>query len=193
MERKTKVKRKTKETDITLYLNLDGNGDADISTGIPFFDHVLGSFAKHGQVDLNLRAEGDIEVGSHHLIEDVGICLGKAIKDCIAGKEGIKRFSFIILPMDDAEVCLSIDLGGRPYLRFNVNLVCEELDGMETPLLEDFFRAVVSNGFFNLHISKNVGLNSHHIIEAIMKAFGIILFDASRIIGRGIPSTKGTI
>ncbi len=193
MARKTNIKRKTKETDITLNFNLDGKGNAKIDTGIPFFDHVLSSFARHGNFDLNISAEGDLEVGPHHLVEDLGICLGKAIKDCIGDKKGIKRFSFMVLPMDDAEVRVSMDLGGRPYLRFNVDLLCEELDGMETSLLEDFFKAVTDNGFFNLHINKNVGLNSHHIIEAIFKAFGITLFNASRIIGDNIPSTKGII
>jgi imidazoleglycerol-phosphate dehydratase len=194
MKRKSKITRKTKETDIEIDFNLDGSGNADIKTPIPFFNHVLESFARHGSFDMKLRASGDTEVDCHHLVEDVGICIGKAVFECMKDKKGIKRFGYILLPMDEAEVAVSIDIGGRAYLRYNVEIEYEKLEGMETVVVEDFFRAVVSNSFINLHINKNTGINSHHIIEAVFKAFGIVLHDASRISGTGnIPSTKGLI
>lgn len=194
MERKTKITRKTKETDIKLELDLDGRGKSDIETSIPFFNHVLDSFTRHGNFDMKLRASGDLKVGSHHLIEDVGICLGKAIFDCLKNKSGIKRFGSILLPMDETEIAISIDIGGRAYLRYNVDIDYEKIDGMETIMVEEFFRALVSNSFINLHINKNTGLNSHHIVEAIFKAFGIALYDATRLSGVGtVPSTKGVI
>ena len=194
MERKTKITRKTKETDIKLELDLDGKGKSDIDSSIPFFNHVLESFTRHGNFDMRLRASGDLKVGSHHLIEDVGICLGKAIFDCLKNKSGIKRFGSILLPMDETEISISIDIGGRAYLRYNVDIDYEKIDGMETVMVEEFFRALVSNSFINLHINKNTGLNSHHIVEAIFKAFGIALYDATRLSGTdSVPSTKGMI
>ncbi|HEY4696162.1 MAG TPA: imidazoleglycerol-phosphate dehydratase HisB [Candidatus Hydromicrobium sp.] len=194
MKRKTKIIRKTKETDIKLEFDLDGSGTSDIETSIPFFNHVLESFTRHGNFNMKLRASGDLKVSCHHLVEDVGICLGKAIIDCLKNKSGIKRFGYILLPMDETEVTVSMDIGGRAYLRYNVNVDYEKIDGMETIMVEDFFRALVSNSFINLHINKNTGLNSHHIIEAIFKAFGIVLYNASRLSGAGtVPSTKGII
>jgi len=194
MKRKTKIIRKTKETDITLEFDLDGSGIADIETSVPFFNHILESFTKHGNFNMKLQASGDLEAGCHHLVEDVGICLGKAIFECLKNKKGIKRFGYILLPMDETEVTVSIDIGGRAYLRYNVDVEYEKLDGMETTVIEEFFRALVNNSFINLHINKNTGLNSHHIIEAIFKAFSIVLHDASRESGTGtIPSTKGLI
>ena len=194
IKRKAKIIRKTKETDIKLEFDLDGRGIANIKTSIPFFDHVLESFTRHGSFDMKLKASGDLNVGCHHLVEDAGICLGKAIFKCLKNKSGIKRFGYILLPMDDAEVSVSIDVGGRAYLRYNVDIEYEKINGFETQIVEDFFRALVSNSFINLHINKNTGLDSHHIIEAIFKAFGIVLHDASRITDIGsIPSTKGLI
>ncbi|MBA7592010.1 Histidine biosynthesis bifunctional protein HisB [subsurface metagenome] len=194
MKRKTKIIRKTKETDITLEFDLDGSGIADIETSVPFFNHILESFARHGNFNIKLQASGDLNTGCHHLVEDVGICLGKAIFECLKNKKGIKRFGYILLPMDETEVTVSIDIGGRAYLRYNVDIEYEKLNGIETIVIEEFFRALTSNSFINLHINKNTGLNSHHIIEAIFKAFGIVLHDASRESGTGtIPSTKGLI
>jgi imidazoleglycerol-phosphate dehydratase len=194
MKRKAKITRKTKETDVKMEFDLDGSGNTDIETPIPFFNHIIESFARHGNFDMKLRASGDTDVDCHHLVEDVGICIGKAIFECLKDKKGIKRFGYILLPMDEAEVAVSIDIGGRAYLRYNVEIEYEKLEGMETVVVEDFFRALVSNSFINLHINKNTGINSHHIIEAIFKAFGIVLHDASRISGAStIPSTKGLI
>ncbi len=194
MLRKEIIKRKTKETVIKLELNLDGSGKSDIATPVPFLNHVLESFARHGDFDLKITASGDINVDPHHLIEDIGICLGLAISACLKNKEGITRFGHIILPMDEVEISVSLDLGGRAYLRYNVDMLNEKIENMNTSLVEDFFRALVINSLVNLHINKNVGVNSHHIIEAIFKAFGIALKDATRLNGStSIPSTKGVI
>lgn len=194
MQRKEIINRKTKETDIEMELNLDGSGKADIATPVPFLNHVLGSFARHGNFDLRITANGDINVDPHHLIEDIGICLGLAISACLKNKEGITRFGHTILPMDEVEISISLDLGGRAYLRYNVDMLNEKIENMSTSLVEDFFRALVNNSFANLHINKNVGINSHHIIEAIFKAFGIALKNATRLSGStSIPSTKGVI
>jgi len=194
MSRKEKITRKTKETDIELELNLDGSGKSDIITPVPFLNHVLGSFARHGNFDLRITANGDINVDPHHLVEDIGICLGLAISACLKNREGITRFGHIILPMDEVEISVSLDLGGRAYLRYNVDMLNEKIENMSTGLVEDFFRALVNNSLSNLHINKNVGINSHHIIEAIFKAFGIALKNATRLNGStSIPSTKGVI
>jgi imidazoleglycerol-phosphate dehydratase len=194
MPREKIIKRKTKETDIELELNMDGSGKSDIKTPVPFLNHVLESFTRHGNFDLRIAATGDVNVDPHHLIEDIGICLGLAITDCLKNKEGITRFGYIILPMDEVEISISLDLGGRAYLRYNVDMLNEKIENMSTGLVEDFFRALVNNSHANLHINKNVGTNSHHIIEAIFKGFGIALKNATRPSGStSIPSTKGVI
>ncbi len=194
MERIKTIKRKTNETDIEIELNIDGSGDSEINTPVPFLNHVLSSFARHGCFDLRLKAAGDVEVDPHHLIEDIGICLGKAIAECIGDKKGINRFGFAIIPMDETEVTVSLDLGGRPYLRYSVEILSEKIENMSTMLVRDFFKALADNSFINLHINKNVGVNSHHIIEAVFKAFGIALKQAVRMgSGTSIPSTKGML
>ncbi len=194
MSRVKKINRKTSETDIELELGLDGTGKYNIETTIPFLDHLLSSFARHGNFDLKVRASGDTDVDPHHLLEDIGICLGMAINSCTLDKSGISRFGSVIIPMDEAEVTVSIDIGGRPYLRYNVDILSEKIERFDTGLVEDFFTAVVNNGSINLHINKNAGLNSHHILEAVFKAFGIALKNATRIGNNGtIPSTKGVI
>ena len=194
MPRKEIITRKTKETDIELELDLDGSGKSDIATPVPFLNHVLESFARHGNFDLKITASGDINVDPHHLIEDIGICLGLAISACLKNKEGITRFGHIILPMDEVEISISLDLGGRAYLRYNVDMLNEKIENMSTGIVEDFFRALANNSLANLHINKNVGISSHHIIEAIFKAFGIVLKNATRLSGStSIPSTKGVI
>ncbi|MDD3520433.1 MAG: imidazoleglycerol-phosphate dehydratase HisB [Actinomycetota bacterium] len=194
MERKAKIIRETNETKIELEFTLDGSGKADIKTQNGFLDHILSSFAKHGKFDLKIMAKGDIETGSHHLVEDVGICLGKAINESLGEKKGIERFSFFILPMDEAQVTVSIDLGGRAFLRFDADMPYEMIEDFESVIVKDFFEALVSNSFINLHIKKNSGINPHHIIEAIFKAFGKALSIASRLTGgNDIPSTKGML
>ncbi len=169
-------------------------GDSEINTPVPFLNHVLSSFARHGCFDLRIKATGDVEVDPHHLIEDIGICLGKAIAECIGDKKGINRFGFVIIPMDETEVTISLDLGGRPYLRYSVEILSEKIENMSTMLVRDFFKALADNSFMNLHINKNVGVNSHHIIEAVFKAFGIALKQAVRMgSGTSVPSTKGML
>jgi imidazoleglycerol-phosphate dehydratase len=194
MERIKTIKRKTNETEIEIEFNIDGCGDSEIDTPVPFLNHVLSSFARHGNFNLGLKATGDVEVDPHHLIEDIGICLGKAVAECVGDKKGINRFGFVIIPMDETEVTISLDLGGRPYLRYSVEILNEKIENMSTMLVRDFFRAFVDNSFMNLHINKNVGVNSHHIIEAVFKAFGIALKQAvSQGSSTSIPSTKGMI
>ena len=194
MERKARVIRETKETKIKLELNLDGKGIAKIDTQNGFFDHILTSFSKHGKFDLRIQARGDLKTGLHHIVEDVGICLGKAINESIGQKKGIERFGFFILPMDDAEITISLDIAGRAYLRFDADMPYSLIEDFETILIKDFFEAVTSNAFINLHIKKNSGINPHHIIEAIFKSFGRALSIASRITGDDeVPSTKGAL
>lgn len=194
MERIKTIKRKTNETEIALELNIDGCGDSEIDTPVPFLNHVLSSFARHGCFDLKIKASGDIETDPHHLIEDIGICLGKAIAECTGDKKGINRFGFVIIPMDETEVTISLDLGGRPYLRYSVEILNEKIENMSTMLVRDFFKALVDNSSMNLHINKNVGINSHHIIEAVFKAFGIAFKQAVlRGPGNTVPSTKGML
>ncbi len=194
MERKTKVKRKTGETDIELALNLDGKGKYEIDTPVPFLNHVLSSFARHGSFDLIIKATGDVSTDPHHLVEDIGICLGKAIAECSADKKGINRFGFAIIPMDESRVTVSLDLSGRSYLVYSVEMLHEKIENMSTMLMEDFFAALVRNALMNLHIDKNSGLNSHHIMEAVFKAFGIALHNAvSKGANTSVPSTKGVI
>jgi imidazoleglycerol-phosphate dehydratase len=194
MERIKTIKRKTNETEIEIELNIDGFGDSEINTPVPFLNHVLSSFARHGCFNLIVKAKGDVEVDPHHLVEDIGICLGKAVAECIGDKKGINRFGFAVIPMDEAEVAISLDLGGRPYLRYSVDTLNEKIENMPTMLVRDFFKALVDNSSMNLHINKNVGVNSHHIIEAVFKAFGIALKQAaSQGRSTSIPSTKGTL
>jgi len=194
MERIKTIRRKTNETDIEIELNIDGCGDSEISTPVPFLNHVLSSFARHGCFNLKVKASGDVDIDPHHLIEDIGICLGKAVAECIGDKKGINRFGFVIIPMDETEVTISLDLGGRPYLRYSVEILNEKIENMSTLLIRDFFKALVDNSSMNLHINKNVGVNSHHIIEAVFKAFGIALKQAvNKGSSNSIPSTKGML
>lgn len=193
-ERISIINRKTTETDIQLKLNLDGQGISDIQVPLPFLKHMLESFSKHSNFDLKIIATGDIENDPHHLIEDIGICLGEAILKCLGDKKGINRFGFAIVPMDDSEATVSIDIGGRPYLVYNVDIINENINNLPVVLFEDFFRALSNNALMNIHIRKNIGINSHHIIEAVFKAFGFALKIATRYGGaNAIPSTKGII
>jgi imidazoleglycerol-phosphate dehydratase len=194
MKRVSDIKRKTKETSIEIGLDLDGVGNAQISTPFHFFNHVLESFTKHAGIDLKVIAQGDIEVGCHHLVEDIGICIGKALHVCLGDKKSIERFGFAIIPMDETEITVSLDVSGRAYLRYDVDLAYEMIEGFETIIIEDFFHALVNNSFITLHIRKNVGLNSHHIIETVFKACGIALKKAVALNeSKTIPSTKGVL
>jgi len=195
MERKAQISRKTGETEIKLDINLDGSGKSSIDTGVGFLNHMLELFAKHGLFDLEVGAKGDLHVDAHHTVEDVGIVLGQAIKEALGDKKSIKRYGSCFVPMDESLALVALDLSGRPFLVFDVNLPAEKLGNMETELVEEFFRAVAFNAGMNLHIKLLYGSNTHHIVEAIFKAFGRALDQAVTIDERinGVMSTKGSL
>jgi len=185
----------TNETNIKLSLLLDGLGTMDGSTGIGFFDHMLMLMVKHGLMDMNCTCKGDLFVDGHHTVEDIGICFGKALKEALGSKESIKRYSTVILPMDEALAMVSLDISGRPYLYFDVDFHSSRVGDFDTELVKEFFRAVTIHGELTLHVKLFHGENTHHIIEAIFKAFGKAVDEAARIDPRikGIPSSKGVI
>lgn len=188
-------KRKTKETDIALTICLDGQGNNQIDTGIPFFDHMLDGFARHGLFDLEVQAKGDIAVDSHHTIEDVGIVLGRALADALGGKEGIRRYGYFILPMDETLALCAIDLSGRPYLKYHADFTVPRLGTMDTEMIREFFYAVSYGAGMNLHLRILEDGNNHHMAEALFKAFGKALDMAVSAEPRmsGVWSTKGTL
>lgn len=195
-ERKSIVTRKTGETDITIRLDLDGSGtDYKNQTGIGFFDHMLDEFARHGFFDLDVTCQGDLEVDGHHSVEDTGIALGTAIKEALGDKQGIRRYGSFLLPMDDALVLCAIDLSGRPYLSMDADFPAERVGTFETELVREFFYAVSYAAGMNIHLRVLSGENTHHIIEAMFKAFGKSLDQAVSYDERigGVLSTKGTI
>lgn len=193
--RQATIHRKTSETDIELFLCLDGDGNAQVDTGIGFFDHMLKSFAKHGMFDLNLKVTGDLIVDCHHTIEDVGIVLGEAVKKALGDKKSIRRYGDIILPMDEALILCAIDLSGRPYLVFDCDLTAPMIGEYDTQMTREFFYAVTSSAKMNLHMKKIDGINDHHIVEACFKSFAKSLMEAVSINPRitDVLSTKGTI
>ena len=196
MARKAQINRKTKETDITLNLNLDGRGIYDIRTSIPFLDHMLSLFAKHGLFDLKIKARGDIEIDYHHTVEDIGICLGDAVKKALGAKAGIKRYGTAFVPMDEAIASVSMDISDRPYLVYKVAMPKKsKIKNFEADLIEDFLQAIVNRSSMTLHVSVPYGRNIHHIVEAIFKAFGSALREAATVDPRikGVMSTKGRL
>lgn len=195
MSRIAKITRTTSETDISLELNLDGRGDGKVNTGIGFLDHMLLSFAKHGFFDLTVTVSGDLYVDAHHTVEDVGIVLGQAIRQALGDKVGIKRYGSFLLPMDETLVLCAIDLSGRPYLNFNAVFTQEKVGYMDTELVKEFFYAISYSTGMNLHIKQMDGSNTHHIIEAMYKAFAKALDEACSMDARiqGVLSTKGTV
>ena len=195
-DRTATVTRKTGETDITITLNLDGSGESTVNTGIGFFDHMLKSFAKHGYFDLTCIVKGDLEVDCHHTIEDTGIVLGKAIKEAVGDKAGIKRYGSFIMPMDETLVLSAIDLSGRPYLSYDLDLTVPRVGNFDTEMTKAFFYAVSYAAEMNLHIKQISGSNNHHIIEAAFKAFANALDLATQYDPRlegGLLSTKGAL
>lgn len=195
MARIAKLKRTTKETDISIALNLDGSGNASIDTGIGFFDHMLEGFTKHGFFDLDCKVKGDLEVDGHHTVEDTGIVLGNCIKQAVGDKKGIKRYGYFILPMDDALALCAVDLCGRPYLNFECSFPTERVGYLDTELVREFFYAVSYTAGMNLHIRMISGTNSHHMIEAMFKAFAKALDMAVSAEPRTteVLSTKGSL
>jgi len=190
--RESKVSRKTNETDIEIKINLDGSGNTDINTGIPFFDHMLNSFAKHGSFDLKVSARGDLTVDDHHTVEDVGIALGTVLSKALVDKKGIERFGEARVPMDEALATVAIDLSGRSFLAFNAAFADLKIGGFNPQNTRHFFDSLVSNAGMNAHLNVT-GENDHHKIEALFKGFGIALKRAVRISGTGVPSTKGVL
>lgn len=195
MERIADITRTTKETDISVKLNLDGSGQGHIETGIGFFDHMLEGFAKHGFFDLDIRIKGDLQVDGHHSVEDAGIVLGTAIRQALGDKAGIRRYGSCILPMDDALCLCAVDLCGRPYFAFDCEFPSEKAGYLDTELVREFFYAISYSGAMNLHIKMLSGFNTHHMIESIFKAFARALDEAvykdARI--KDVLSTKGSL
>jgi imidazoleglycerol-phosphate dehydratase len=193
--RTAKVQRKTKETDIALQINLDGKGQNDINTSIPFLDHMLNLFAFHGMMDLKVKAKGDIEIDYHHLIEDIGITLGSAIIKALGDKKGIRRYGTATIPMDESLATVVMDISGRPYLVYNVKPSRGKLKDLDISLFEDFFRGLSSHAMMTLHVNVEYGRDLHHIIEAVFKAFGRALKIAVEVdkSSKALPSTKGKL
>lgn len=195
MNRLSEIKRKTGETDIELSINLDGEGTFKGSTGIGFLDHMLTLFSKHGLIDLEIKADGDLVVDSHHTVEDIAIVLGSALKEALKDKAGIKRYGTSFVPMDESLATISLDISGRPFLVFDANFTVDKLGTFDTEMVEEFFRAFAFNGGITLHARVLYGKNNHHMIEALFKALGRALSEAITIDKRikGVMSTKGVL
>jgi imidazoleglycerol-phosphate dehydratase len=193
MNRSSQQHRETKETKIALALDVDGAGQASASTGIPFFDHMLEQLGKHGGWDLRIEAEGDLEIDTHHTIEDVGIVLGTAFKEALGDKAGVRRFASAVVPLDEALVQVALDLSGRPFLVYEVDPRSEWIGTFDPQLAEEFWRAFAFAAGITLHMRSLSGKNGHHIIEASFKGVARSLRDAVKIEGTGVPSTKGAL
>jgi imidazoleglycerol-phosphate dehydratase len=196
MARTATLSRRTSETDITLTLDIDGAGQADIATGIGFLDHMLTAFARHGLFDLTVRAKGDLHIDFHHTTEDVGIVLGRAFAQALDDKRGIARFGHALVPMDEALAEAVVDISGRPFLVWNVTFERPKIGEMDTELFEEFFRALATNAAVTLHVNQRAGRNAHHVAEACFKATARALRMAAAIDPRAvdaIPSTKGAL
>jgi imidazoleglycerol-phosphate dehydratase len=193
--RKSRLRRKTRETSVSVALNLDGSGKAEIATGIAFLDHMLSLVAKHSLADLVVRGRGDVEVDFHHLVEDVGLSLGEGLREALADKRGVRRYGWAAVPMDEALVLAAVDLSGRPFLAYGLRFPARKIGEFEVELIEEFFRALANAGALTLHLVQLAGRNSHHIAEAGFKAFARALGEAVRrqAGARGVPSTKGRL
>lgn len=191
--RTAEIKRKTKETDIEVFVKLDGEGKVSVDTGIGFFDHMLTAFGVHSGIDMQITCTGDLNVDGHHTVEDVGIVLGKAFADALGDKGGIMRYGSAFIPMDEALAFCSLDISGRPFLAFNADFHDERIGEFDTCLTEEFFRAFAFNSGITLHIREEYGKNDHHIVEAMFKAVAHALKDAMEISGKGVLSTKGVL
>ncbi len=193
--RSASLARKTRETEIRVEFGLDGTGEYEVSTGIPFFDHMLESFAKHGSFDLRLEAKGDLEVDLHHTVEDVGIALGQAFREALGAGEGIQRFGFFVLPMAEAKVEVAVDVSNRPFLVYRMDLVNDRIGSFDARLIEDFLYAFAQNAGLDLHVERRYGKSPHHLVEAVFKGLARALRRAvetdPRV--RGAPSVKGAL
>jgi imidazoleglycerol-phosphate dehydratase len=195
MSRVATRSRVTKETSIEIRLDLDGSGQTNVATGVPFFDHMISQLGRHGGFDLDLKAQGDLDVDTHHTIEDVGIALGECLRDALGDKAGVRRFASINVPLDEALIEVALDLSGRPYLLYEVEPGGEALGvpPFDPQLAEEFWRAFVTSAAITLHLRMRSGKNNHHILEATFKGVARALRDAVRIEGGGVPSTKGSL
>jgi imidazoleglycerol-phosphate dehydratase len=196
MTRTASRSRTTAETEISIDLDLDGTGRTDCSTGLPFFDHMLDQLGRHGGMDLRVEAKGDLHIDSHHTVEDTGILFGATLADALGDKSGVRRFASVRVPLDEALVDVVIDLSGRPYLHYEVDVPGEKILGdppFDPQLMEEFWRAMVTSAGITMHLTMVRGRNTHHIIEASAKGVARALRDAVRIEGSGVPSTKGVL
>ena len=193
MSRTSQIHRTTGETDVQLTLGLDGSGEGARETGVGFFDHLLDAIARHGGLDLDMLAQGDLETGPHHTVEDTGIVLGQAIDEALGDRAGIRRFGHAVLPMDEARATCAIDLSGRPFTSFEASFPAERVGDFDTDLAEEFFRAVANGAKLTLHLRVEAGTNSHHMVEVAFKAFARALRQAVEVEGGGVPSTKGLL
>ena len=195
MSRNAKISRTTKETDINLSLTIDGQGKASINTGVAFLDHMLTLWTVHGFFDLDIKATGDLEVDAHHTVEDIGICLGKALTQAIGNLSGIRRFGNAAIPMEETLACINLDICNRPYLVYRVGFLTSKIGNFDTELVEEFLRAMVVNSGMTLHVQVPYGKNSHHIAEAVFKALGRAIDQATQFDSRlkGPLSSKGML
>ena len=193
MSRSSTVERETKETNIRVEVELDGSGSASADTGLPFFDHMLQQLGAHAGFDLAVTAKGDLDIDGHHTVEDIGLALGQALKEALGDKAGIRRFASITVPLDEAAVEVALDLSGRPFVVHEVDVPAETIGTYDTGLTEDFVRAFATAAEMTLHVRLVSGRSPHHVVEAEFKALAKCLQDAVRVIGGGIPSTKGTL
>jgi len=195
MSRSAQINRRTGETDVRLTLALDGSGDGARETGVGFLDHMLDLLARHGRLDLEVAASGDLQTGAHHTVEDVGICLGQALDEALGDRAGIHRYGHATIPMDEARASCAIDVSGRAFLAWDAALPAGAIGNFDHELAEEFFRAVSSNAKLTLHLTAEAGTNVHHVIEALFKAFARALRTATAIdpTETGVPSTKGTL
>lgn len=195
MQRNSEINRETTETNVSLSLSIDGDGQYDISTPVPFLNHMLELMTRHGLFNLKIKAGGDVEIDGHHTVEDIGICLGQAFKEALGDKKGIKRYGNAIVPMDEALAEVALDISGRASLTFNVDIPKEKVGEFDVELAQEFFQALVGNGGITLHVDLKRGANTHHCLEAVFKAFGRAMDVATSLDSRvkGVPSTKGRL
>ena len=194
--RQAEIQRKTNETEISVFLDIDGNGNSNIDTGVPFLDHMLHQISSHGLFDLNIKAIGDTEIDDHHTNEDVGIALGKAFSESLGDRKGINRFGHFLAPLDEALIQITLDCSGRPHLSYNLKIQSSKIGSYDTELVREFFIAFVNNSGITLHINQIQGVNAHHIVEATFKAFSRAMRMATEIDNRRsetIPSSKGML
>jgi imidazoleglycerol-phosphate dehydratase len=193
VSRTSQIHRTTGETDVQLSLNLDGSGEGLRETGVGFFDHLLDALARHGGLDLDVHARGDLETGPHHTVEDTGIVLGQALDEALGDRSGIRRFGYAVVPMDEARAACAIDVSGRPFTSFEGASPAGRVGDFDTDLTEEFLRAVANSAKLTIHLTMEAGTNAHHMVEVVFKSFARALRQAAELEGGGVPSTKGLL